>query len=172
MPCSSVNERPNRIAIRSTSPPANVHCCLLPPRRSAGRERPGERCRTAVQVCVVGSAPRGRTERECRLPRARPRHERRNAGWWFVVHVRPLVVGDGPGEPLEPLAFQRQLRLVEVERKVLEQLERPLVRDLELGFADELHLPGCLERPIEQPAAPIPSEVGGDRGADLYDGTI
>src|SRR5439155_24159389 len=55
------------------------------------------------------------------------------------------------------------------ERKVLEQLERPLVRDLELGFADELHLPGCLERPIEQSAAPIPSKVGRERGADLHD---
>src|SRR6266480_6460163 len=89
-------------------------------------------------------------------PLPAPPHERRHAGRWLVVHVGPLFVGHGPGEPLQPLAFQRQLRLVEVERKVLEQLERALVRGLELGFADELHLPGRLERPIEEPAAPIP----------------
>src|SRR5207244_4533932 len=75
----------------------------------------------------------------------------------------------GPGEPLQPLAFQQQLRLVEVERGVMEQLKRALVRGLELGFADELHLPRRLERPIEETAAPIPSEVGRERGADLHD---
>ena len=105
---------------------------------------------------MVEAELRHGTERERQLALGGPGQERRHAFRRLMVHVRSPLVGRGHRKPLQPLALERQLRRAGVERNVMEQLEGAFVLSLELRLPDELHLPGGLERPIEQHARAVP----------------